>query len=52
LGVAPPDCDDSNLCTGDSCNPATGCVHVNKKAACNDGDACIGNDDDEIHCPF
>ncbi len=37
-------CDDANLCTDDSCNPATGCVHTNNSAPCNDGNACTTND--------
>lgn len=35
--VSPPDCNDDDACTADSCNPATGCVNEN---GCNDGDAC------------
>jgi hypothetical protein len=34
------DCDDGNVCTDDSCVPATGCTYVNNTAPCNDGDAC------------
>ncbi len=34
------DCDDNNVCTTDSCNPASGCVHVNNTSACDDGNAC------------
>jgi hypothetical protein len=37
-------CDDANVCTGDSCAPATGCVHSNNTAACNDGNACTVGD--------
>jgi hypothetical protein len=32
----PMDCDDGNVCTGDSCDPQLGCVH----AAVSDGTAC------------
>ncbi len=39
-------CDDGNPCTNDSCNPATGCVHVNNTAPCSDGNACTYGD----HC--
>jgi len=39
-----PDCADGNVCTNDSCAPATGCVHENNAAACNDGNACTLND--------
>ncbi len=42
----PVDCDDGNLCTDDSCNPQSGCVHADNDAACNDGNACTSND----HC--
>ncbi|MDF3069708.1 MAG: Flagellar hook-length control protein FliK [Polyangiaceae bacterium] len=38
-------CDDSNPCTTDDCDPATGCTHVNNPSAdCSDGDACTEND--------
>ena len=33
-------CDDGNPCTDDSCNPATGCVHVPNSASCSDGNPC------------
>ncbi|HYS54558.1 MAG TPA: post-COAP-1 domain-containing protein [Thermoanaerobaculia bacterium] len=44
VGGSPPNCNDNNVCTDDSCNPATGCVHNNNTAPCNDGDACTSND--------
>jgi hypothetical protein len=31
-------CDDHSVCTTDSCNPQTGCVH--QAISCNDGNAC------------
>ena len=31
-------CDDSNACTDDTCNPLIGCVHITK--ACDDSNAC------------
>ncbi len=37
-------CSDPNVCTTDSCNPATGCVFTNNTAACDDGNACTTND--------
>ena len=37
-------CDDNNLCTDDSCEPATGCSHSANSAACEDGDACTVGD--------
>ncbi|NMB74601.1 MAG: matrixin family metalloprotease [Myxococcales bacterium] len=40
------DCDDSNLCTDDACDPGRGCVHTNNTVACDDHRACSTND----HC--
>jgi hypothetical protein len=37
-------CDDANVCTNDSCVPATGCAHANNTSACNDGNACTTSD--------
>ncbi len=37
-------CDDSNICTSDSCSPVTGCAHTNNALSCNDGNACTTND--------
>lgn len=37
-------CDDGNVCTDDSCVPATGCVYTNNTSPCDDGIACTGND--------
>jgi uncharacterized delta-60 repeat protein len=44
VGGVPLDCDDSNVCTDDSCDPATGCVNAPNTASCNDGNACTTND--------
>ena len=33
-------CDDSNVCTTDTCDPLTGCVHSANTLPCDDGDAC------------
>ena len=45
VGGAPPNCDDGNVCTENSCNPATGlCVSTNNTAPCSDGDACTTGD--------
>lgn len=44
MGGAPPDCDDGNVCTDDSCGPATGCVNTNNTAPCDDGNACTTSD--------
>ncbi|MFH1111023.1 MAG: thrombospondin type 3 repeat-containing protein [Planctomycetota bacterium] len=38
--VSDPDCDDGDVCTDDSCDPAVGCVHVNNTASCDDGKFC------------
>ena len=43
-GGPPLPCDDSNVCTNDSCVPATGCAFTNNTAACSDGSACTVND--------
>ena len=37
-------CDDDNLCTDDSCNPLTGCVHEVNTVPCDDDDACTVTD--------
>ncbi|MCJ2555482.1 MAG: hypothetical protein LN410_04740, partial [Candidatus Thermoplasmatota archaeon] len=39
-----PNCDDGNVCTDDSCNPAAGCVNTGNIAPCDDGDACTTAD--------
>jgi hypothetical protein len=40
----PVDCADQNLCTDDSCDPATGCVYSFNQAPCDDNDACTEGD--------
>ena len=37
-------CDDSNPCTDDSCNTASGCVHSNSSNRCDDANACTIGD--------
>ncbi|MFH1807115.1 MAG: MYXO-CTERM sorting domain-containing protein [Pseudomonadota bacterium] len=37
-------CDDSNLCTDDSCDPAQGCQYVPNAASCDDGNDCTSGD--------
>ncbi len=37
-------CDDGKVCTTDTCNAATGCVHTNNTLLCNDGNACTTGD--------
>ncbi len=39
-GGSPIRCDDGNVCTDDSCNPTSGCVHANNTAPCDDGSVC------------
>jgi MYXO-CTERM domain-containing protein len=43
-GVTPVDCNDNNACTSDTCDPNTGCAHIQK--SCSDGDACTADDCD------
>jgi len=40
------DCNDNNACTGDSCNPGTGCVYVPLDSLCDDDNECTTGD----HC--
>ena len=44
VGAGAPDCDDSDVCTDDSCNPASGCVNADNTASCDDGSACTTAD--------
>jgi hypothetical protein len=44
LGGAAPNCDDAELCTDDSCDPNSGCTHVNNSVACEDGSVCTVGD--------
>jgi hypothetical protein len=37
-------CDDTNDCTADGCDPASGCFHTNTTSACDDGNACTSGD--------
>jgi hypothetical protein len=37
-------CDDGNLCTDDSCDPALGCQHAYNVLPCDDGNDCTDND--------
>jgi len=43
-GGAPIVCNDGDVCTTDTCNPATGCVFTDNTAPCDDGDACTSGD--------
>jgi hypothetical protein len=41
----PPDCDDGNPCTADSCDPTLGCQHTPRDGTpCDDGNACTSGD--------
>ncbi|MEE8311677.1 MAG: hypothetical protein V3R77_05430, partial [Candidatus Binatia bacterium] len=44
VGLAPIDCDDSNACTSDSCDPVQGCVRSDSPGICDDGALCTLND--------
>ena len=37
-------CNDGNVCTDDSCNPESGCLHAHNQAPCTDGDVCTTQD--------
>ena len=43
LGVT-ANCDDSNLCTDDSCDPKIGCLHAGNSKPCDDSNACTTGD--------
>lgn len=38
------DCDDSDFCTDDWCDPSLGCQHVDNTVGCDDGNECTGAD--------
>lgn len=44
VGGAALDCDDDEVCTTDSCDPATGCRHADNTLACDDGSATTHTD--------
>jgi hypothetical protein len=44
VGGVAPNCDDANVCTDDSCNPGSGCEHVDNADPCSDGDICTTGD--------
>ena len=46
IGGPPPDCDDGNVCTDDSCVDGVGCASVPNTASCDDGSDCSAGD----HC--
>ncbi len=37
-------CDDSNVCSTDSCDPKVGCAHADVSGNCDDGNACTTGD--------
>jgi hypothetical protein len=43
-------CNDDNLCTDDSCENATGCVHTPNSLPCDDGDICTETTCQEGSC--
>ena len=45
VGGAEPNCDDSNVCTTDSCDSNLGCIHAHDDGAdCDDSNACTQTD--------
>jgi hypothetical protein len=44
VGGPPPDCNDGNPCTDDSCDSLSGCLHVPNTVPCDDHDACTLGD--------
>ena len=40
----PPNCDDGNPCTDDSCDASLGCQHANNANLCDDGSLCTTGD--------
>jgi hypothetical protein len=44
MGTVWVDCDDSNMCTEDTCEEATGCIHTPVFNLCNDANECTEND--------
>ncbi len=44
VGGPPPDCEDNDLCTDDTCNPATGCENTYNTVPCDDGITCTVGD--------
>lgn len=44
LGKPPPECDDGNPCTDDSCDADLNCVNTASTRPCEDGDACTAGD--------
>ena len=37
-------CDDSNVCTTDTCNPTQGCLHADTNGSCDDANKCTSDD--------
>lgn len=44
IAGGPVSCKDGNICTDDSCDPATGCFFPANTMPCDDGDACTTGD--------
>jgi hypothetical protein len=43
-GGPPPNCDDDNVCTDDSCEAGSGCVNTPNADSCDDGQICTSDD--------
>lgn len=43
-GIEFKNCEDTNPCTDDSCDPKLGCIHIPNNAPCDDGNICTEND--------
>ncbi|NUN16602.1 MAG: hypothetical protein HUU55_23495, partial [Myxococcales bacterium] len=43
-GTTPLNCDDSNVCTDDGCDPIGGCIYADNILPCDDSDLCTLND--------
>jgi hypothetical protein len=44
VGGPPPNCNDGNECTNDSCHIVLGCQHANNTVPCDDANACTTAD--------
>lgn len=44
VGGPPPNCNDNNVCSTDSCDPVLGCIHTDNLLPCDDGNACTLQD--------
>ena len=44
IGGESVNCDDSEVCTTEICNPIQGCLHIDNNVPCSDGDICTMGD--------